>query len=61
MRPAVRQVRTAVVTPAAPVAVPAQAALAVAVVQAEAVRTARVEAIAPAVDAPVEVVDVAKR
>ena len=33
----------------------------VAVVQAEAVRTARVEAIAPEVDAPVEVVDVAKR
>ena len=51
MRPAVRQAHIAVVTPAA---------LAVAVVQ-EAVRTARVEAIAPEVDAPVEAVDVAKR
>ena len=60
MRPAVRQARIVVVTPAAPVAVPAPAALAVAVVQ-EAVRTARVEAIAPAVDAPVEAMDVAKR
>lgn len=60
MRPAVRQARTVVVTPAAPVAVPAPAALAVAVVQ-EAVRTARVEAIVPEVDAPVEAVDVAKR
>ena len=61
MHPVVRQARTAVVTPAVRPAVPAQVALAVAVVQAEAVRTVRVEAIAPEVDAPVEAVDVAKR
>ena len=60
MRPAVRQARIVVVTPAAPVAVQAPAALAVAVVPVV-VRTVRVEAIAPEVDAPVEVVDVAKR
>ena len=60
MRPAVRQVHTAVVTPVARPAVPAPAALAVAVAPVV-VRTARVEAIAPEVDAPVEAVDVAKR